>query len=82
MKSKTNLGASFKSQRKQEKKHRKKKEHDNVEIQATFQSEVQEESWLWNLRFGHLNFGVMKLLHMNNMVKGWPFIEKKERVYE
>ena len=37
---------------------------------------------MWNLRFGHLNFGGMKLLHTKNMVKGFPLIDIPERVCE
>ena len=58
-------------------------ENDNdKELQETFQSEVQYGSQLWNFIFGHLNFGGLKLLHMKNMVKGFPFINKPDRVCE
>ena len=33
-----------------------------------FQEEVKDENWLWNLRFGHLNFGGLNLLHRKGMV--------------
>ena len=46
-----------------------KKEKDSADFQAAFQTEVQDDSWLWNFRFGHLNFGGLKLLHTNTMVK-------------
>eukprot|EP00253_Pinus_taeda_P003252 PITA_03252 len=40
---------------------------DGVEIaavtQEAFQSEPKDENWLWHLRFGHLNFGGLNLLH-------------------
>ena len=39
-------------------------------------------SWLWHFKFVDLNFGVMKLLHTKNMVKGFPLIDKLERVCE
>ena len=42
---------------------------DNAEIEATFQSELQDESSLWDFRFAHLNFRGMELLHTKNMVK-------------
>ena len=55
---------------------------DNAGMQAKFQSEVQDESWLWHFIFGHLDFGGLNPLHMNNMVKGFPLIEKWERICE
>ena len=51
-------------------------------MQITFQSVVNDESWLCHLRFGHLNFGVMNLLHRQNMVKGFPLIQKPKSVCE
>ena len=74
--------SSFKAERKEEDKHCDKKEKYNTDFQEVFQLEVQDESWLWHFKFGHLNFGGMKLLHMNNMVKGFPLIDKLERVCE
>jgi hypothetical protein len=63
--------------------HSSKKEEDSgTELQETFQSEVQDDSWLWHFRFGHLNFGGLKLLHTKDMVKGFPLIEKPERICE
>ena len=47
-----------------------------------FQTKVQDDSLLWNFRFGHLNFGGIKLLHTKNMVKGLPLIDKPDRVCE
>ena len=37
---------------------------------------------MWHFRFGHLNFGGMKLQNKNNMVKGFPLIDRTERVCE
>ena len=37
---------------------------------------------MWHFRFGHMNFGGIKLLHTKNMVKGFPLIDKPERVFE
>jgi hypothetical protein len=56
------------------------KGENGAEIKATFQSEIQDDFWLWNFRFGHLNFGGLKLLHTKDMVKGFPLIEKLERI--
>lgn len=50
--------------------------------QVNFQAEVKDENWLWHLRFGHLNFGGLNLLHRKGMVKGLPLIEKPGSVCE
>ena len=50
--------------------------------QVNFQAEVKDEKWLWNLRFGHLNFGGLNLLHRKGMVKGLPLIEKPDNICE
>ena len=59
-----------------------KKENDSVDFQVAFQTKVQDDSWLWHFRFGHLNFGGLNLLHTKNMVKGFPLIDKPNRVCE
>ena len=76
MKGKTNIGSAFKEESEEVDKHFDKKENDSTNFQAAFHTKVQDESWLWHFRFGHLNFGGMKLLHTKNMVKGFPLIEK------
>ena len=50
--------------------------------QEVFQEEVKDENWLCNLRFGHLNFGGLNLLHRKGMVKGLPLIEKPDNLCE
>ena len=35
----------------------------------------KDSSWLWHLRFGHLNFGGLQLLAKTMMVRGLPYIE-------
>ena len=50
--------------------------------QVNYQAEVKDENWLWYLRFGHLNFGGLNLLHKKDMVKGLPLIEKPENICE
>ena len=82
MKGEKNTGIAFKEEIKETHKHCDKKEKDNTQIQAMFQSKVQDESWLWHFVFGHHNFGGMKLLHTKNMVKIFPSIDKLERVWE
>ena len=53
-----------------------------VVTQVNFQAEVKDEKWLWHLRFGHLNFGGLNLLHRKDMVKGLPLIEKPDNICE
>ena len=57
-----NSRAAFKAKRKDEEKN-------IVDIQPTFRLEGQDESWLWNFIFGHLNFHGLNLFHMKNIVK-------------
>ena len=66
MKGKTNTGVAFKVESKEIVELLDKKENGSANLQAVFQTEVQDESWLWHFRFGHLNFGGLKLLHTNN----------------
>lgn len=56
----------------------------NVAIvtQVNYQEKVKDENWLWNFRFGHLNFGGLTLLHRKSMVKGFPLIEKPHNLCE
>jgi hypothetical protein len=35
---------------------------------------VQDSTWLWHLRYGHLSFKGLKTLHEKNMVEGLPKI--------
>ena len=77
-----NTRVRFKEESKEELVDCDKKENDSADFQAAFQTEVQVDSWLWHFRFGHLNFGELKLLHTKNMVKGFPFIDKLDRVCE
>eukprot|EP00253_Pinus_taeda_P012937 PITA_12937 len=50
--------------------------------QEVFQEQVKDENWLWHLRFGHLNFGGLNMLHRKGMVKGLPLIEKPDSLCE
>ena len=49
---------------------------DATATQVKYQEDLRDENWLWHLRFGHLNFGDLNLLHRKGMVKGLPLIEK------
>ena len=50
--------------------------------QEVFQKEVKDENWLWHLRFGHLNFRGLNLMHKKGMVRGLPLIEKPDNLCE
>ncbi len=43
--------------------HSIKKGESGTDMHATFQFEVEDDSWLWNFIFGHFNFGGLKILH-------------------
>eukprot|EP00253_Pinus_taeda_P017123 PITA_17123 len=49
-----------------------------VITQVNYQAEVKDEKRLWHLRFGHLNFGGLNLLHRKGMVKSFP-LRKNEQ---
>ena len=36
---------------------------------------MKDDTWLWHLRFGHVNFGSLKFLSSKVIVKGLPLIE-------
>ena len=42
----------------------------------------KDASWIWHLRYGHLNFGGLELLSKKAMVKGLPTINHPEQVCE
>jgi hypothetical protein len=46
-----------------------KKGEKGKEMNETFQSEIQNDSWFRNFRFGHFKFGGLKLLHTKDLVK-------------
>ena len=69
IKGKTKTGVAFKAESKETVELLNKKENGSANLQDAFQTEVRDESWLWHFRFGHLNFGGLKLLHKKNMVK-------------
>jgi len=57
------------------------KEKGAAITQTIFQAEIKDENCLWHLCLGHLNFGGLNLLHRENMVRGFPLIEKATRVW-
>ncbi|CAL5403117.1 unnamed protein product [Camellia sinensis] len=47
-----------------------------------FAAMVKDQAWLWHLRYGHLNFNGLKILHQKNMVSGLPQIDHVSQVCE
>ena len=82
IKGKTKTETAFKAESEETVELLDKRENCSTNLQAAFQTEVQDESWLWHFKFGHLNFGGMKLLYTKNMVKGLLLIDRPKRVCE
>ena len=47
-----------------------------------FKAEIEDESTLWYLRYGHLNYEALKILKKKNMVTGLPNIDQPSKVCE
>ncbi|KAL4376201.1 hypothetical protein GQ457_02G024740 [Hibiscus cannabinus] len=43
---------------------------------------VENEAWCWHMRFGHLNFGALKMLGEKKMVNGIPSISHPNQLCE
>lgn len=54
----------------------------NTEVQKCFYGVIENESWKWHKRFGHLHFNGLKLLQSKNMVHDLPTIEDPRQVCE
>ncbi|RDX77289.1 hypothetical protein CR513_42614, partial [Mucuna pruriens] len=59
-------------------KGKQKKEDETQMVQDI----VEDQNWLWYLRFGHLNFGSLGLLKKKGMVHGFPSIEPPKELSE
>ena len=46
------------------------------DLYVPFKAVFPDKSWLWHLRFGHLSFNGLNLLHRKNMVNGLKVIEE------
>jgi hypothetical protein len=55
-----------------------KKGENGADVMEKFQYEIQDDSWLFNFRFGNLNFGGLKLVHTKNMEKGFPLLKNQK----
>ncbi|GKV20502.1 hypothetical protein SLEP1_g30621 [Rubroshorea leprosula] len=42
----------------------------------------KDSSWLWHLRFGHMNFGGLKAMASKRMVKGLPSVNQPDQLCE
>lgn len=54
----------------------------NMKTHVAWKSATPEDTHLWHLRFGHLNFKGLQLLQQKNMVVGLPEIKNNEHVCE
>ena len=52
------------------------------DLSVAFKAILSNQSWLWNLRFGHLSFSGLNLLHRKNMVNGLSLIEQPNKLCE
>ena len=51
-------------------------------VHSCSMAEVKNPSWLWHFRYGHLNFGGLKILQRKSMVTGLPEIVVPSQVCE
>ena len=49
-------------------------------LSVSFKAVLSDQSWLWHLRFGHLSFSGLNLLHRKNMVNGLSLIEQPNKL--
>nr|GEY02107.1 retrovirus-related Pol polyprotein from transposon TNT 1-94 [Tanacetum cinerariifolium] len=54
-------------------------QHDEAKCLKSF---LEDHSWLWHMRYGHLNFGDLKLLSYKGMVKGLDQTDHPNQVCE
>ena len=50
---------------------------DNV---MCLNANIKDSFGLWHMRYGHLNFGDLKLLSKQQLVKGLPFIDHPKQL--
>ncbi|KAE8707740.1 TMV resistance protein N-like [Hibiscus syriacus] len=52
------------------------------DVEKCLKACYKDASWLWHIRFGHLNFGGLELLSKKEMVKGLPRINHPDQLCE
>ncbi|CAL8169006.1 unnamed protein product [Prunus armeniaca] len=60
----------------------KETKHIQYDVQKCLSTRVQDPTWLWHLRYGHLSFKGLKILHEKNMVEGLPKINCPTKMCE
>ncbi|KAA8528955.1 hypothetical protein F0562_033558 [Nyssa sinensis] len=56
--------------------------HLNTQFEKCLQGLVQNDTWKWHFRFGHLHFNGLKLLSTARMVNGLPMIKPPNHICE
>lgn len=56
--------------------------HIGDDMQTCLSSRIQDATWLWHFRYGHLNFNGLRTLQQRNMMLGLPQITCPSRTCE
>ena len=56
--------------------------HTRKRLSNCFAADVQDSTWLWHLRYGHLSFNGLKTLQQKSMVTGLPQIHCPSQLCE
>ncbi|PRQ55987.1 putative RNA-directed DNA polymerase [Rosa chinensis] len=56
--------------------------HIQHDIQTCYTMQMSDASWLWHMRYGHLNFNCLRTLQQRSLVTGLPHITCSTRVCE
>ncbi|GKV31573.1 hypothetical protein SLEP1_g40251 [Rubroshorea leprosula] len=54
----------------------------HTDVAKCLTSCYKDSSWLWHLRFGHMNFGGLKAMASKRMVKGLPSMNQPDQLCE
>lgn len=50
--------------------------------QSCFIAQLKDTAWLWHFRYGHLNFGGLKILQQKNMAIGLSTFQNPFSIFE